>query len=1175
MHFTKMKITGFKSFVEPTEFVIEQGLTGIVGPNGCGKSNVVESLRWVMGENSAKRLRGGEMDDVIFSGSAGRPARNLAEVTLYMDNSERSALAEFNSEDEIEIIRHIERGQGSDYRINGKPVRQKDVQLFFADQATGAHSTSIVSQGRISALIQAKPTERRQVLEEAAGISGLHARRHEAELKLKGAEGNLTRVDDQLQVMETQIRSLKTQVRQASRYRNLGELIRKAEAGLLYLKAKQAEVNFRLSEDTHAESEGRVRELTSIVTQVTTQRTEMATTLPPLRQAEAAASAVVQRLILEREALEKESARIAGEQAALNNRLQQTNEDAVREQALASDASAALARLEEEQITLKAEAERLAIARPDLEAAASLSQSDVAAQEKTVQEITQHLASAEAQYRSLQRQEAALAERQKQVQQKKQQLEQQIAELDAEIARLPSLALALSMVEACETDLTRKQNDAETAKQTKGSAEQTQSDARSARERAWSEKTTLEAESAALTKLLQLEENSGTPLSDLVKVEPGYEAALAAALGDALSAPLEDAQEIVAGIFWRELPPLENTVETDYALPSEARSIKAYVECPAALKRALSQIGLVSDDATGERLSAALKPGQVLVSQSGAAWRWDGYTQKADAVTPAAARLQHRNRLAELNALITYSAGKAEQAESLLSQANQAMQQASARDSEAQSALQQAFAALNDARRNQAQETQAQAHKAAQAQRVRDLLQANQGDEQQLQTESEALEAQRSQGADLEELNRNLNSARIVLAEQRQVMSEKQAALSGYQRDMRNVETRLASVTAEQQSWGNRASGAATRIAELQTRQQELTVEAQNLAEKPQAIEAQRQELLTNSAAAEEKRREAADALQSAETQLAQVEKQARQQEEALSSAKENRVRSEEQMYQAQHAFEALKTTAQEQWHCAADGLLEKAEVKDASELPAINQLEHDFARFTKEREHMGPVNLRAEIEAEEIQTQFDKMASEKDDLVQAIAKLRQAIGTLNKEARERLQTAFDEVNKNFSDLFTRMFGGGKAHLQLIENDDPLEAGLEIFACPPGKRLQALSLLSGGEQALTALSLLFALFLVNPSPICVLDEVDAPLDEANVDRYCSLLREMAESGKTRFLVITHHRLTMARMDRLYGVTMAEKGVSQLVSVDLKQALALREQGEASNQNSAYAEAAAE
>lgn len=1169
MHFTKMKITGFKSFVEPTEFVIESGLTGIVGPNGCGKSNVVESLRWVMGENSAKRLRGGEMDDVIFSGSAGRPARNLAEVTLYLDNTQRTALAEFNNEDEIEIIRHIERGHGSDYRINGKPVRQKDVQLFFADQATGAHSTSIVSQGRISALIQAKPAERRQVLEEAAGISGLHARRHEAELKLKGAEGNLTRVDDQLQVMDGQIRSLKTQTRQASRYRNLGDLIRKAEAGLLYLKAKQAEVNLRLSEDTHAEAEGRVRELTSVVTQITTQRTEMATTLPPLRQAEAAASAVVQRLILEREALEREAARIAGEQAALRNRLQQTAEDAQREEALASDATAALARLEEEHLTLKAEAERLSIARPDLEAAAQTAQDEVTAQEKTVQEITQNLASAEAQHRSLQRQEAALAERQAQVAQKKQQLEQQIADLDAEIARLPSLALALSMVEACETDLTRKQAEAASAKETKVTAEQTQTDSRAARERAWSEKTKLEAEAGALTKLLQLEENTGTPLSDLVKVEPGYEAALAAALGDALSAPLEDA----AKIFWRALPPFQG--DASYALPSGVRSIKAFVECPAALSRALSQIGLVDDEAAGERLSAELKPGQIIVAQSGAAWRWDGYTQKADAVTPAAARLQHRNRLAELNALITYSAGKAEQAEEALTAANQAMQTASTRDSEAQAALQQAFAALNDARRNQAEETQAQAHKAAQAQRVRDMLQATAADEQQLQTEAETLAAQRSQGADLEELTRNLNSARIVMAELRGALSEKQAALSGYQRDMRAVETRITAVGQEQQSWNARATGAASRIAELQTRKAELTEQEKILAEKPAAIEEQRQQLLTNASAAEETRKVAADNLQTAESQLAAVEKQTRQHEEALSSAKENRVRSEEQMYQAQHAFEALQTESQEKWHCATDGLLEKAEVKDPSELPAMNQLEHDFARFTKERENMGPVNLRAEIEAEEIQAQFDKMTAEKDDLVQAIAKLRQAIGTLNKEARERLQLAFDEVNKNFGELFTRMFGGGKAHLQLIENDDPLEAGLEIFACPPGKRLQALSLLSGGEQALTALSLLFALFLVNPSPICVLDEVDAPLDEANVDRYCSLLREMAESGKTRFLVITHHRLTMARMDRLYGVTMAEKGVSQLVSVDLKQALALREQGEASNQNSAYAEAAAE
>jgi chromosome segregation protein len=1156
MHFTKMKMAGFKSFVEPTEFVIESGLTGIVGPNGCGKSNVVESLRWGMGENSAKRLRGGDMDDVIFSGSAGRPSRNLAEVSLYLDNRERTLMSEFNNEDEVVITRRIERGQGSDYRINGKPVRQKDVHLLFADQATGAHSTSIVSQGRISALIQAKPQDRRQVLEEAAGISGLHARRHEAELKLKGAEANLTRVDDQVAAMDGQLRGLKTQVRQASRYRNLAELIKKAEASLLYLKAKQAEVNLRLAEDTLAESDGRVRDLTGALAQKTTIHAELAATLNPLRQEEAAASAIVQRLVLESETLAREEARLTQEANGLRQRMAQAEADRAREEALGKDAEAALTRLAEEGRQVTAEHASLSEARPQLESAAQEAQVFVRQQEAAAQDITETLARAEAQHASLTRQESALTQRQAQLKSLREKVEADIAALEAEIAKLPSLALAQSMVEACETDVARKQGESEAARGTRQQAEEFLGAARATREQAWSEKTTLEAEAAALEKLLRLDGENGTPLSDLVKVKPGFEAAFAAAFGDALTAPLDALSEGAAKIFWQDLPPLAE----NHALPSGATALKDYVEAPAALSRALSQIGLVDDAAKGESLAAQLKPGQIIVTRDGAAWRWDGYTLRDDAVTPAATRLQQRNRLAELRAMIEVAVEKAAAAQDALAAATRAQEEAGRADQSAAQGLQQSFAALNDARRNQARELEAQAHKGAQLQRLKDQQANAQKDMDTAAEEAKALTAQRDGLPALDLLQENLAQLRVQLAEARAEAQEKQGRLAGHERELASLATRQRSIETDRASWQQRAGGATARLAELDTRLAELTAEMEALAGKPAQIQAQRQELLTQKSGADERRQQAADRLAEAESKTLAADKDMRATGEALSGGKENRVRAEEQMFQAQHLFEDVTQRITEQFHCAPDALLQVADVKDASELPPVQQLEHDFARYNKEREGMGPVNLRAEIEADELQGAMDKMTAEKDDLVQAIAKLRQGIGTLNKEARERLDQAFNAVNTHFSDLFTRMFGGGKAHLQLIESDDPLEAGLEIFASPPGKRLQALSLLSGGEQALTALSLLFALFLVNPSPICVLDEVDAPLDEANVDRYCSLLREMAEAGKTRFLIITHHRLTMARMDRLYGVTMAEKGVSQLVSVDLKQALAFREQG---------------
>lgn len=1151
MQFTAMRITGFKSFVEPTDVVIEQGLTGIVGPNGCGKSNVVESLRWAMGENSARRLRGGEMDDVIFSGSAGRPARNIAEVTLVLDNAQRTALAEFNSDDVVEVTRRIERSLGSDYRINGKPVRQKDVQLLFADQATGAHSTSIVSQGRISALIQAKPQERRQVLEEAAGISGLHARRHEAELKLKGAEGNLTRVDDQVQAMDTQLRSLKTQVRQASRYRNLGELIKKAEGGLLYLKAKQAEVQMRLMEDNFSESEGRVRELTGKVALASAASAEAAATLPPLRQKEAAASAVVQRLVLERESLERDMARLASEQQRLQERLTQAQADQSREEALAQDATQAAARLGQETEQLQEKAQQLQAQAPSLTAAVEAQSAIVQALDKDAQTLTEKLAQAREQKIAFAREEANLQNRLTQIATKLAQTRTQKAALEETLAQLPSLSLAQSLVDACETEIAKKQQAAEAAKMARTQAEQTLVGAREQAREAETEKTKLQAQIEALQALLAHDETEGTPLSDRVRVEPGYEAALAAALADTLAAPLERNNKY----FWQDLGELA----APQTLPEGCEPLVKYVDAPSALKRALSQIALLGEGRDGDALAAQLKPGQVLVSRAGAAWRWDGYTQQAQAVTPAAARLEQRNRLAELQALIGYSAQKAEIAQAQLAESEAAMKACGESDSAAAHALQQAYVALNAARRDYAEQAQSQAQSRAQSDSLHEAEQRLSEDEAQAKAQMEAHHQQQASLPDAESLAQQLATQREALANARAALTEKEAARSSHARETEATQSRLLACASESQMWQSRAQQVEARLAELKIRQGELQAESAALASKPAEMDAQRQELLSRAQEAESARAKAADDLLSAETRASTLDKAMRAEEEALMQAKENRVRMEEQMGQARLAHEELVMRAREHWHCAPEELLHKIEIKDASELASVDQLEHDFARFTRERENMGPVNLRAEIESEELQAQIDKMLAEKEELVSAIGKLRQGIATLNKEARERLAAAFAQVSENFGRLFTNLFGGGKAHLQLIESDDPLEAGLEIFASPPGKRLQALSLLSGGEQALTALALLFALFMVNPSPICVLDEVDAPLDEANVDRYCSLLREMADQGKTRFLIITHHRLTMARMDRLYGVTMAEKGVSKLVSVDLKQALALREQ----------------
>ncbi len=1147
MHFTQMRVTGFKSFVEPVEIPIAGGLTGIVGPNGCGKSNVVEALRWVMGENSARRLRGSEMDDVIFAGSAGRPARNLAEVVLLCDNRRRMALAEFNGEDDIEVARRIERGLGSDYRINGRPVRQKDVQLLFADQATGAHSTSIVSQGKIGALIQARPQERRQVLEEAAGVAGLHARRHEAELKLKAAEANLARVGDQLATMEAQLRGLKTQARQSSRYRNLGDVIRKAEAALLLLKITAAAAAQQDAERAHAGAEERVRDLSGLVARASAALAEGAARLPPLRAEEAAASAVVQRLFLERETNEREARQVKEAQESLARRLDEVRGDRDREESLLREAESALAPLEPAIEAALAEQARLAAEAPGLESRAQDARAAGAAQEKIFQESLSAITQAETAAVALETAHAAALQR---LEGLRARFAEAASQADAAQNELRAIDLSFpqALVSAAEAGLAEGQAAARQAQESRRRAEDALAAARAAKEAVQTEKTRLEAEAAAIGSFLSSGAD-GTPLADRLTVEKGYEAALAAALGEGLLAPLEED----ARAFWKDLGPVG---WFQPGLPAGAEPLLGHVRAPPALKRALGFAGIVDGDAAGERLARELKAGQILVSREGAAWRWDGYTRRKDAETPAAARLAQHSRLTGIRSLLEDLMPRATETGEALRHAGEEAQAAAGAAGAAEAALQQAYDGLHAARGRHAETAReragAEARRAALAETMKDL----QAGAEAAARDVAALDAQKRHAPDFESLRGDLESAKENLLAARARLVEAETAQASHAAGSQAAAERLKAAQESQAVWRARQQAGRRQLQELAARQQALAAEEEKLALRPAEIEATRQELLGKSAAAETARAQASDALLEAEREQAGLDRNAKDAETRLGEAKESRVRAEEQMFRARGVTEEFTHRIREAWHCAPGELREKAGLEEA--LPPLEEIEQNLARYMRERENMGPVNLRAEIEADELQAAMDRITADKGDLEGAIAKLRQGISALNREARARLEQAFEQVDRNFGDIFTRLFGGGRACLKLIESEDPLEAGLEIYASPPGKRLQALSLLSGGEQALTALALLFAIFLVNPSPICVLDEVDAPLDEANVERFCALLREMADAGRTRFLVITHHRLTMARMDRLFGVTMAEKGVSQIVSVDLKEAIALRE-----------------
>ena len=1150
LHFNRLRLQGFKSFVERTELVIGPGMTGIIGPNGCGKSNLVEALRWVMGETSPKRMRGSEMNDVIFGGTAMRPARNVAEVTLELDNSNRAATAEFNDAELIEINRQIERDEGSEYRVNGRPVRQRDVQLLFADMATGAHSTSLVGQGQIDALIRAKPQDRRQILEEASGTAGLQARRHEAELKLRAAEQNLTRVDDVINALDTQLRGLKSQVRQASRYRNLAEHIRRTEAALAHLRWTAGQEQAVTSRAAMAEAENTVNELLAVVTRSTTDRTNAAAELPAMRQTEAAAAVVVQRLALAREQLDGELRRVTQETALQNQRREQSQHDLAREEHQRQDAITAIVGLEAENVAIAEQLAALDTEVPQARAEAETISAVVGQLDQSLNALTRDVAGVEAKHAAQTRALAELEDRRQKLLIRRDAFARQRQALTDENAARPDLALAQAMIDACEQDVAKRQDQVATAESAQSDADVAHQHGREAARQTDAAQTKLKAEADAIANLLRPATHDGEQLIDLITVAPGLEAALAAALGEALTAPLDPQ----AAAHWRALPPLIDAPE----LPSGVESLAAHIKAPGALHRALSQIGLVADAAAGQELALALRPGQVLVSRDGWAWRWDGFTITPAAPTTMAVRLQQRNRLAALQdevALAETTATAARQA--LHARAEQlaaCQQQATA----ARQALQQGYAALNDARQHHARHAQAAAAAQSKLTALDEALQHITQDHAALEQQSAQTREEIAALPDTATMRREQDGLRLQLAEQRQVQIERQSKLDRAAREQASLSARQQQIATETANWQNRAAGAAGHIEKLAARIAELDAALAALRDLPAQLEAQRGALLTQASDAEVKRKTAADTLIAAENALTAIEQQLKRDENALTEARENRVRAEAAIEAADEHLRVLTESIAEKLGCSPEAVLAIAELPEDEPLPAMPPLEEQLAKYVRERDNMGPVNLRAEVEAETVEGDINKLTAEKDDLVSAIAKLRQGIGQLNKEARDRLQEAFVKVDERFQILFKRLFGGGKAHLQLLDDEDPMNAGLEIFASPPGKKMQILSLLSGGERSLTALALLFAVFQTNPSPICVLDEAEAALDESNVDRFCSLVEDIARETGTRFLVITHQRLTMARMDRLFGVTMSEKGVSQLVSVDLAQAEAIRD-----------------
>ena len=1146
MQFTKLRLTGFKSFVDPTDLFISDGLTGVVGPNGCGKSNLLEALRWVMGENRPTSMRGSGMEDVIFAGAATRPARNFAEVSIHIDNSDRLAPQGFNDADHLEIIRRITRDVGSAYKVNGKDVRARDVQMLFADASTGAHSPALVRQGQIAELINAKPTARRRILEEAAGISGLYQRRHEAELKLKGAETNLARVDDVIEQLASQLAQLARQARQAARYRQIGEELRQAEGLLLYRRWKDADAAraaaaAELSERTTdaARAESAAREAARL-------RARADEALPPLREEEAIAAAVLQRLQVSRDTLSEQEENARARIETLTARIEQLSHDIERESSLNRDAGETIERLEWEARELSRAAEghdeALAAAAQAAQEAASVLQN----RETDLSQLTEDVARLAARHQSAQRL----------VEDSRKTLERSEAEAgrarEAATTAQEALTRAGTDYEAAQTAEAQAAETARKAEATlteaddaRADAQSREADARAERSEAEGEVSALSAEVSALARLLERDTAEGGQILDTLQVAPGYEKALGAALADDLRAPEVDAD---GPSGWVAL----SGYAQPQTLPEGVVALSSHVTVPGVLARRMSQIGLVEPE-DGPRLQADLKPGQRLVSTEGDLWRWDGYRAWAeDAPSAAALRLQQLNRLEELKQQLAHATARAEGAARAHETLRGRLTDLTEADRMAREARRAADGAVAEANRAL---SRAEADRNLAESKLEALgLAVTRHEEEALAARKTLAEAETALGdlADLDTARAEVEDVKMTVEAARMTMMAKRSAHDELRREGEARTKRSQEVTKELSGWRHRLETAEKRSAELAERKATSEQELNEASARPGELAEKRAELSAEIDKAEARRAEAADTLSKAETVAREAVANEREAERLAGEAREARARSDARAEAARETQAQAAARIEEEQETTPEALLDKLQV-DPGAMPAAETIEADVNRLKRQRDALGAVNLRAEEDAREVEQEHQTLLGEKTDLEEAIKTLRSGIASLNREGRERLLTAFEQVNSNFSMLFKHLFGGGEANLVMVESDDPLEAGLEIMCQPPGKKLATLSLLSGGEQTLTALALIFAVFLANPAPICVLDEVDAPLDDANVGRFCDLLDEMCRRTETRFLIITHHAVTMSRMDRLFGVTMAEQGVSQLVSVDLKKA----------------------
>ena len=1141
MKFQSVRISGFKSFLEPTEIQMNMGLTGVVGPNGCGKSNIVEAIKWIMGENSARQMRGDGMDDVIFSGTNERPSRNFAEVSIKLDNSEKKAPAIFNHYDEIEITRKIEREKGSVYRVNGKQVRARDIQLIFADNGTGARSSGIVGQGRIAQIIDSNPEDRRVILEEAANIKGLHSRRHEAELKLKGASDNLDRLSDIEQTYKEQLIELEKQGRKAARYRSVGERIRKAEATLFFnlmnnAKKEANDLDIQLKNANENVSQGQIK-----VAEHTKSQLHLANKIPDLKKDEAEKAATLQTLNITKIKLDEEKSSAQNALQNIINQINLINNDIARESEIKEDAKKSLSTLLTEEKNLKEDSENFSTKITKATDLVKKLRSISDAADDKLSTITSEIY-------SIKSDKSDLEKRIKNLKQKIEVTQNQLANFNIEddknrfkldkekIINLKKLIqennqlndgykVELEKLEKLETRLIEEKNTAVFE----------------------FNKVNLEFDS--LSTLLGRDTLNSNTLEKTIGNINNLEEAIGSVLGETLLAPiLSDDQSTENTTYWRD----DFKTISPASLPESVIPIVTKITKSSILDTALKGVGIVNNKEIAFKLQKKLTFGQALTTPSGGLWRWDGFVQPQGVQNSYSERLQQIARLRLLQNKLPSLEENQSLSEKRLDECFNNIKKYKDDLSNLQVKL---SSLISESNQLELQNTKVESKLLSSEALIKELK----------NTERMSLE----ELSELEkEFNNSLNLPSLLAEElkvrnnadqSRNELTDAMAAEQQIKSEESFQSRNLIQLGHQKENWKVREEEAKTRLISLEERLKTSQDEKNRLSTLPESFEKKEVELNIKIEEAISNRNIAADQLVKNETSLNDADKQVREAEKVVSTLREEMIKIEALLNLSKAKIQNIEDRVFEKLKIKSTELNKFINTKEEDQpIKSIEILEKTLQRLLNERETLGAVNLRAEDEMNEMLNKIEVMSKERVDLEEAIAKLRSGIFELNKEGRQRLKESFEEVNENFKQLFQKLFGGGNAELRLVGNEDPLQAGLEVLASPPGKKMQLLSLLSGGEQALTAISLIFSVFLCNPAPICILDEVDAPLDDTNVGRFCDLLNQIVDETNTYFMVITHHRLTMAKMDRLFGVTMEQKGISKLVSVDLEQASRIRD-----------------